>query len=69
MLQGVEPLHIATTSYIAKTVKLEELRSSATLGKIIVSSNDELIRLIEAPDKLSELKKIIDEQIREVPSV
>lgn len=67
--QLVELGIIATTSYIAKTVKLEELRSSATLGKIVVLSNDELIRLIEAPDKLSELKKIIDEQIREVPSI
>ncbi|KMK51276.1 hypothetical protein RO21_07100 [[Actinobacillus] muris] len=67
--QLVELGIIATTSYIAKTVKLEELRSSATLGKIVVLSNDELIRLIEAPNKLSELKKIIDEQIREVPLV
>lgn len=67
--QLVELGIIATTSYIAKTVKLEELRNSATLGKIVVLSNDELIRLIEAPDKLSELKKIIDEQIREVPLV
>lgn len=67
--QLVELGIIATTSYIAKTVRLEELRSSSTLGKIVVLSNDELIRLIEAPDKLSELKKIIDEQIREIHGI
>ncbi|WP_315568744.1 response regulator [Haemophilus parahaemolyticus] len=67
--QLVELGIIATTANIAKTVKLEELRSSTEQGKIIILSNDELIRLINSIDKLAELKKIIDEQIREVISI
>lgn len=55
---------IATSNLVAKTVKEEELRSSAEKGKIILLSRIELFRLIEANNKLSEFKDIIDEQVR-----
>jgi|GEM_PF-574553 response regulator receiver domain len=55
---------IATSSLVAKTVKEEELRSSAEKGKVILLSRIELFRLIKSNNKLSEFKDIIDEQVR-----
>lgn len=57
---------IATSNLVAKTVKEEELRSSAEKGKVILLSRIELLRLIKSNDKLSEFKDIIDEQVRGV---
>lgn len=36
--------------------------------KVLLFANDELTRLIVADDKRYELKKLIDEQIKDVPS-
>ncbi|HHF7319162.1 response regulator [Haemophilus influenzae] len=62
--QLVELGIIATSNLVAKTVKEEELRSSAEKGKVILLSRIELFRLIKSNNKLSEFKDIIDEQVR-----
>ncbi len=58
---------IASSHNIASTVRLEALRSSREAGKILLFANDELTRLILSEDKLYELKKLIDEQIKDIP--
>ena len=58
---------IATSGNIAKTVRQEALRTSTEAGKILLLTNNELIRLIEADDKLYEFKRLIDEQIKDIP--
>lgn len=59
---------IAASHKIASTVRLEALRSSQKSVKVLLFTNDELTRLIMADDKRYELKKLIDEQIKDVPS-
>ena len=59
---------IAASHKIASTVRLEALRSSHKSMKVLLFANDELTRLIVADDKRYELKKLIDEQIKDVPS-
>lgn len=59
---------IAASHKIASTVRLEALRTSHKSMKVLLFANDELTRLIVADDKRYELKKLIDEQIKDVPS-
>lgn len=58
---------MASSHRIASTVRLEALRTSRENGKVLLFANDELMRLIMADDKRYELKKLIDEQIKEIP--
>lgn len=58
---------IAASGNIAKTVRLEALRTSNNAGKVLLLTNNELVRLIEAPDKRYEFKRLIDEQVKDVP--
>lgn len=58
---------IASAFNIASTVRLEALRTSKESGKILLFSHNELMRLIMADDKLYEFKKLIDEQIKDIP--
>lgn len=59
---------LATSGSIAKTLRLEALRTSQDVGKILYLTNNELIRLIEAHDKKYEFKLLIDEQIKDIPN-
>lgn len=56
---------IISAQNIARTVRLEALRTSHQCGKILLFANNELMRLISADNKLYEFKKLIDEQVRE----
>ncbi|WP_373742043.1 response regulator [Neisseria sp.] len=58
---------IASSYSIAGTVRLEALRTSREAGKILLFANNELINLITADDKQYAFKKLIDEQIKDVP--
>lgn len=56
---------LATTGYIAKTTYLEALRESGSNLKVIFLSNIEINKLINAENKLSEFKSIIDSQVKD----
>lgn len=58
---------IVSAFNVASTVRLEALRTSKESGKILLFSHNELMRLIMADDKLYEFKKLIDEQIKDIP--
>lgn len=58
---------LATTGNIAKTVRLEALRTSKDSAKILLLTNNEILRLIESENKLNEFKMIIDEQVKDTP--
>jgi len=56
---------LATTGYIARTTYLEALRDSSGVEKVIFISNPEIERLIKSSDKFEELKRIIDDQVKD----
>lgn len=56
---------LITTGYIAKTTYIEAVRTSLGSSKIVFISNPEIERLINAALPLFELKKIIDEQVKD----
>lgn len=58
---------LAVAHNVASTVRLQMLRDSREDGKILLLTNNELMRLIQADDKLYEFKKLIDEQIKDSP--
>lgn len=63
---GLSELGILITSgYIKRSTYLEALRDSSETGKIIFISNPQIERLINSHDKLSEFKRIIDEQVKD----
>nr|DAS62911.1 MAG TPA: response regulator [Caudoviricetes sp.] len=59
---------LASAHNVASTVRSQMLRDSREDGKILLLTNNELIRLIRADDKLYEFKKLIDEQIKDTPA-
>jgi DNA-binding NarL/FixJ family response regulator len=56
---------IITSGYISRNTYIEAVRGSISGNKIYFLSNPEIERLINAPDKLYELKKIMDDQVKE----
>jgi CheY-like chemotaxis protein len=56
---------LITTGYIARTTYIEAVRTSSDSCKIIFISNPEIERLINSSTPLLELKKIIDEQVKD----
>ncbi|GAO30415.1 response regulator [Geofilum rubicundum] len=56
---------LITTGYIARTTYIEAVRTSSDICKIVFLSNPEIERLINSPLPLNELKKIIDEQVKD----
>jgi CheY-like chemotaxis protein len=63
---GLSELGILITSgYITRNTYLEALRESGERGKVIFISNPQIERLINSHDKLSEFKRIIDEQVKD----
>ena len=56
---------LITTGYIARTTYVEAVRTSSESCKIIFLSNPEIERLINSITPLHELKKIIDEQVKD----
>ena len=54
-----------TAGHIAKTTYSEAMRTSTKSHKIIFISNPEIYRLINAENIKGELKKIIDEQVKD----
>lgn len=56
---------LITTGYIARTTYIEAVRTSTDIYKIIFISNPEIERIINSVTPLIELKKIIDEQVKD----
>jgi CheY-like chemotaxis protein len=56
---------LITTGYIAKTTYIEAVRTSSEKCKIIFLSNPEIEKLINSITPLLELKRIIDEQVKD----
>lgn len=56
---------LITTGYIAKTTYIEAVRTSSEKCKVIFLSNPEIEKLINSITPLLELKKLIDEQIKD----
>lgn len=56
---------LITTGYIAKTTYVEAVRTSTESCKIIFLSNPEIERLINSTTPILELKKIIDDQVKD----
>jgi CheY-like chemotaxis protein len=56
---------IITSGYISRNTYIEAVRGSISENKIYFLSNPEIERLINAPDKLYELKKIMDDQVKD----
>lgn len=63
---GLAELGILVTSgYIKRNTYYEALRESSGKEKIIFISNPQIERLINSHDKLSEFKRLIDEQVKD----
>jgi hypothetical protein len=56
---------IITSGYISRNTYIEAVRGSNSDNKIYFLSNPEIERLINASDKLYELKKIMDDQVKD----
>lgn len=56
---------IATTGFLTKNTYYEAIRDSKSSTKIIFLSNPEFEKLINASDKLSEFKRIMDTQVKD----
>lgn len=56
---------LITSGFISKTTYLEAIRTSQSKEKITFISNPEIERLINSESPIDELKKIIDEQVKD----